>query len=47
MKKLTAFLLALCLTLPILPAHASEEPPAWAGEAYAALEERHVSWAMP
>ena len=42
MKKLTAFLLALCLTLPILPAHASEEPPAWAGEAYAALKERHV-----
>lgn len=41
MKKLTAFLLALCLMLPVLPAHA-EEPPAWAAEAYAALKERHV-----
>lgn len=43
MRKLTAFLLVLCLTVPILPAQASEEPPAWASEAYEALFAREVS----
>lgn len=42
MKKLTAFLLCLCLMAPTLPVQAAQDAPAWAAEAYEALEERSV-----
>ena len=41
MKKLTAVLLALCLTIPSLPVRAAE-PPAWAAEACQVLRERSI-----
>lgn len=46
MKKLTAFLLALCLMIPILPAHAEivplwmTEAPVWAAPSYGVLHDR-------
>lgn len=42
MKKLTAFLLALCLLTSVLSARAEEDAPGWAAEAYDTLEERSI-----
>lgn len=47
MKKWISFLLCLCLMAPILPAQAAQTPPAWAEEAYAALETRQVFLYLP